>query len=42
MILETERLYLREMTQNDFGDLAENVLSVLKYFKNLKGGKKCQ
>lgn len=25
-----------------FGDLAENVLSVLKYFKNLKGGKKCQ
>ena len=23
MILETERLYLREMTQNDFGDLAE-------------------
>lgn len=24
-----------------FGDLVENVLSVLKYFKNLKGGKKC-
>ena len=23
MILETERLYLREMNQNDFGDLAE-------------------
>lgn len=23
MILETERLYLREMGQNDFGDLAE-------------------
>lgn len=23
MILETERLYLREMSQNDFGDLAE-------------------
>lgn len=25
MILETERLYLREMNQNDFGDLAEIV-----------------